>query len=428
MRSALLACALACAANADAATGVLTGIDVLELQGFQQLRGKRIGLITNRTGIDRKGRSTAEVLAAAPEVSLVAIFSPEYGFPGPPERATTGSASVRIAGRDIPVYSLHAGGIMGMRPKHKDLAGLHALVFDIQDIGSRFHTHLATMGMALEESAKANIGFIVLDRPNPINGVAMEGPLLADLGLRKISPRAFYAVPVRHGLTPGEMALFYNAEVRNSELRVIAMQGWSRPLWFDQTGLSWTQLSSNLPSLDAAILYPGIAGFEASNVAVGRGTPAPYRWIGAPWMNAQAVLNSMEGKPLAGLTISVQDYTPTDGVYAGLACHGLRLQITDRELLRPMTVFLQVTLALRQIHPKEFLWDWYEAQLLTGTKDFRRLYERGARIDKFQLLFDTGARDFKEIRKPFLLYPEASVPPGQLPAPASLVNRSPSLP
>ena len=235
MRSVLAACVLACAACAAPTPRVLTGIDVLEAQGFQELRGKRIGLITNHTGVDSKGRSTADILANAPGVSLVAIFAPEHGIAGGSDGETVSSSTARIAGRDIPVYSLYSGGIEGMRPKHGDLAGLHALVFDIQDIGSRFHTYLTTMGMALEESARANIGFFVLDRPNPINGVAMEGPLLDDLNLRKISARSFYAVPIRHGMTAGEIALFYNAEVKNSELRVIAMRGWSRPLWFDQT-------------------------------------------------------------------------------------------------------------------------------------------------------------------------------------------------
>jgi uncharacterized protein YbbC (DUF1343 family) len=403
----ILAAILISTAACAPAPGVLTGIDVLESEGFQELRGKRIGLVTDHTGVDNKGRSTAAILASAPDVSLVAIFSPDYGIAGDGQSVGVSSSSTaRIAGFDIPVYSLSSGGIAGMRPKHGNLAGLHALVFDMQDIGSRFYTSLAIMGMALEESARADIGFYVLDRPNPINGVSIEGPTLDDLSLRRISPRAFYAVPVRHGMTAGEVALLYNAEVRNSELHVIAMKGWSRSMWFDQTSLPWVPPSPDMPSLDAATLYPGIALFEASNAAVGLGTPAPYRWIGAPWMNAQAVLKNMEGKPLAGLQISAQDYAPTEGVYAGLLCHGLRLKITDREKLSPLAVFLQIMLALRHVHPNEFVWRWDEAKLMTGNDNFRHLYERDARLDKFQELFEKDARDFEEARKPFLLYPE----------------------
>ncbi|MDD5630249.1 MAG: DUF1343 domain-containing protein, partial [Elusimicrobia bacterium] len=182
---------------------VLTGIDVLEAGGFQELQGRRIGLITNHTGRDSRGRLTAEVLAGAKGTTLVALFSPEHGFTGTLDQARVSSTSVTLAGRDIPVRSLYAGGMAGLRPKAEDLAGIDILVFDIQDIGARFYTYLATMGMAMEEAAKARISFMVLDRPDPINGTAVEGPVLTDPELPRLSPTSYFPVPVRHGLTAG---------------------------------------------------------------------------------------------------------------------------------------------------------------------------------------------------------------------------------
>ncbi|MFA6319167.1 MAG: DUF1343 domain-containing protein, partial [Elusimicrobiota bacterium] len=248
---------------------VATGLDVLEKSGFAQLQGKRVGLITNQTGKDRSGRTTADVLADAPGVTLAKLFSPEHGFTGMSEEHAVSSTTLRIASREVPIISLYAGGMKGMRPKPEDLKDLDVLVFDIQDIGARFYTYLATMAMALEESAKAGVPFLVLDRPNPITGRIMEGPILEDLSLRQLTPTAYFAVPVRHGLTAGETALFHNREVAHPDLKVVKMTGWTRSLWFDQTGLPWTPPSPNMPDIDAAALYPGIGIFESANISVG---------------------------------------------------------------------------------------------------------------------------------------------------------------
>ncbi len=383
---------------------VHTGIDVLAESGFAALQGKRIGLITNPTGKDGSGRATARVLAEAPGVTLAALFAPEHGFLALSEENAVSSTSVRLGGREIPVHSLYAGGIAGMRPKPEDLKDLDAVLFDIQDIGARFYTYVATMAMALEETAKLGIPFIVLDRPNPLNGVTIEGPVLEDLTLRLVTATAYFPVPIRHGMTAGELARLHNAEVKHPKLQVIAMKGWERARWFDQTGLPWTPPSPNMPDLDAATLYPGVAVFESSNLAVGRGTPVPFRWVGAPWMDAAKVVAKVRKAKLKGVSFAVQDYTPTKSVFAGELCHGVRMTITDREKLRPVSVFVALDDALRALHPKELVWRWDEARRMAGSDDFRRLHEGGAPLAELNARFERDIPAFRESRKPFLLY------------------------
>lgn len=394
----------ACAGTPTRPGPVLTGLDVLEREGFSEFAGKKIGLITNHTGKTRGGRSIVEALGKAPDVTLVALFSPEHGFTGSQDQFNISSTSILVAGREVPVYSLYAGGIAGMRPKESDLIGLDALVFDIQDIGARFYTYVATMAMALEEAAKLKIPFYVLDRPNPINGIEMEGPVLEDLSLRLITPTAYFPVPIRHGMTAGELALMHNDTVRHPFLRVIKAENWKRSMWYDETGLPWTPPSPNMPDLEAAALYPGIAIFEASNLAVGRGTPIPFRWLGAPWMDAEKVAALMNSELLDGVEFSVQDYTPTKSVFVGVPCRGVRIKVLDRSRLKPTAVFLAFNSILRRLHPTDFVWRWEEAKRMTGSAEFQRIYESDGDPVKFQALFELGAERFAKTRKPFLLY------------------------
>jgi uncharacterized protein YbbC (DUF1343 family) len=412
MKAALLAICLslsACAAAPRAVSGstgsanVLTGLDALERDGFAQLRGKRVGLITNHTGRDRSGRATMDVLAAAPGVTLAALFSPEHGFAGAVEDKDVLSSTISAGGREIPVYSLYANGVIGMRPKPEQLYRLDALVFDIQDIGSRFYTYLTTMGMALEEAKKADIEFIVLDRPNPINGVTMEGPVLDDLSLRKITATAYFPVTVRHGMTAGEIATMHNAEV-GARLTTVRLRGWSRSQWYDETGLPWIAPSPNMPELEAALMYPGIGIFEASNVSVGRGTPWPFRWVGAPWIDGEKLAAEMNAALLDGVRFSAQSATPTKSNFKGLECGGVRMTVTDRDRLRPLAVFRKLEEALRRDYPSDFAWRWDEAKRMVGTAEFQRLIEHGADAQLIQHLFNRQPEDFEKARKPFLLY------------------------
>ena len=383
---------------------VMTGIDVLEAEDFQGLHNLRIGLITNQSGRDARGRPTAEVLARVPGVTLAAIFSPEHGFYGGVEEGAVSSATIRLGGRLIPIHSLYGRSMADMRPRPQDLQGLDALVFDIQDIGARFYTYLATMGMALEEAAKAKIAFIVLDRPNPITGTIVEGPLLTDADLPALSPTSYFPVPVRHGLTPGEMALLHNIKVRHPRLEIVRMRGWKREMWYDQTGWAWVPPSPNIPDLEAATLYPGIGLFEASNLSVGRGTPYPFGWVGAPWLDARRVVARLNEDLLDGVSFSAQDYTPSKSVYAGELCHGVLISITNRDVLRPLAVFRHIEQALHDIHRDDFQWQWEEVRKMTGSREFQDLCEHGRDPIKIMTLFNRDAERFETARQAYLLY------------------------
>jgi uncharacterized protein YbbC (DUF1343 family) len=260
------------------------------------------------------------------------------------------------------------------------------------------------MGMALEEAKKAGIEFMVLDRPNPIRGDIVEGPVLDDLRLRKLTPTAYFAVPVRHGMTAGEIALFHNNEVHLSDLKIIPMRGWRRDMWFDQTGLPWTPPSPNMPDLDAATLYPGIALFEAANLSVGRGTPEPFRWIGAPWIDGRRLAQELNASLLDGVAFSAQDYKPTKSVFAGEDCHGVLIKVADRDRMRPLAVFRELNQLLLRDYPNDFHWRWDEAKRMVGTDAFHDLEDAGGDERKIGELFDRGAEEFTRLREPYLLY------------------------
>jgi uncharacterized protein YbbC (DUF1343 family) len=385
-------------------SGTLSGLDVLVRDGFRPLRGKRVGVISNRTGVDRRGRSIVDLLADAPGVELTAIFSPEHGFAASSEIENIASGRTKVRGKEIPRYSLYSGGISGMRPKPEQLQGLDVLVFDIQDIGARFYTYLATMAMALEEAKTAGIDFIVLDRPNPIRGDIVEGPVTDDPTLVKHSPVAYLLVATRHGMTAGEVALFHNATAGHPRLTVVKMRGWKRSMWFDETGLPWIAPSPNMPDLAAATLYPGTANLEFTNLSVGRGTPTPFGWIGAPWLDAEALATTMNASLIEGVEFSTLTYTPTKSVFSGEVCRGLRMTVTDRNTVRPLVLFAHLAIALRDLHPKEFDLKWVGSRKLIGLRVFQDLYERGGTAADLRHHFDAGASDFQRIREPFLIY------------------------
>lgn len=379
---------------------VLSGIDVLAERGFADLKGKRVGLITNQTGRDAQGRTTVHILANASDVTLSALFSPEHGFAGVQDDTGTVSGSFALPdGRTVPLYSLYGST---RAPTPQMLAGLDVLVFDIQDVGARFYTYSTTMAMALEAAAKADLDFMVLDRPNPVNGEALEGPVLQD-GLRNFM--AYLPVPVRHGLTMGELARLHSLTAGlGAKLTIVPLKGWRRTMWFDQTGLPWTRPSPNMPDLDAATLYPGIACFEATNVSVGRGTERPFRWVGAPWMDAAAVVKRLRAENLPGVEFSVEKATPTKSLYAGEPSNGVRLRVTDREALRPLRVWVHLAAALRDLHPKDFKADPERLPLFVGTTAFVERFLAGAPAAELDDALDEGLGGFKARRAAFLLY------------------------
>ncbi len=402
--AALAACAAAPAKDAPGAR-VLTGLDVLVADGFRPLNGKRVGVITNHTGVDARGRSIVELLGTAPGVTLAVVFSPEHGFAGAAANGSeVASGKTVVAGREVPVVSLYRGGVSGMKPLPADLRGLDALVFDIQDVGARFYTYPTTMALALEAAKDAGVEFFVLDRPDPVGGAGVEGAVPDEPGLRGASSVAYLPVATRHGMTVGELARLHNAAVKHPKLRVIALRGWTRPMWYDATGLPWIAPSPNMPDLDSAALYPGTAQFEETNLSVGRGTPAPFRWLGAPWLDAVALARVMNAARLPGVSFQAQTFTPTKDKYAGAAVPGVLIAVTDRAAVRPLRVFAHLIAAIRDRHSADFVLDWKDSRRLIGTAAFKPWYDAGEPAAALEKIFDDGAAAFAAARKPYLLY------------------------
>jgi uncharacterized protein YbbC (DUF1343 family) len=324
-----------------------TGIDVLEKQNFAPLRGKRVGLITNQTGVDSQGRRTIDVLAHADGVKLVALFSPEHGIAGQLDTANVANATDAATG--LKIFSLYGDT---RRPTDQMLQGLDALVFDIQGAGVRFYTFITTMGYSMEAAAQHKISFFVLDRPDPLGGEKIQGPMLDP---SRISFVGYFRLPVIYGMTFGELAKMFNAENNLSlDLHVIAMKNWRRSQTFDQTGLTWIPPSPNLRTLNEAFLYPGVEILQPAGVSVGRGTDAPFEQFGAPWIHSDVLLNSLNAKQVPGVRFTPSSFTPSDGLYKGEACAGVKLEITDRVAFDSMRTGLEIADSLHRLHPERF--------------------------------------------------------------------------
>ena len=376
------------------ATQVLTGIDVLARDNFKQLAGLRIGLVTNQTGRDRSGRSTIDVLHKAPNVKLVALFSPEHGIRGLADEKVSDSKDEQTG---LPIYSLYGET---RRPKPEQLEDLDALVFDIQDIGTRFYTYMSTLGYLMEEAPKAKLPVFVLDRPNPIGGLEVEGPI-ADAD--KLSMIAYHRIPVRHGMTIGELAKLFNKE-RNlgCDLRVIEMAGWRRAMWLDETNLLWVNPSPNMRSLNEATLYPGIGLLETTNVSVGRGTDTPFELVGAPWIDGQQLASHLNSQRIPGVRFVPVRFTPDTSVFKGEECSGINIIITDRDRFGPVTSGLEVAVALHKLYPSQWKIDSY-LRLLANADALERL-KRGDSAGDILRSWAAELEDFKKRRARVLIY------------------------
>ncbi|MDX6445961.1 MAG: hypothetical protein QOH71_3035 [Blastocatellia bacterium] len=381
-------------ANPVADAQVLTGIDVLERDGFKQLAGLRIGLVTNQTGLDRAGRSTIDVLFKAPGVKLTALFSPEHGIRGLADEKVSDTKDEQTG---LPIFSLYGES---RRPKPEQLKDIDALVYDIQDIGTRFYTYIATLGYVLEEAAKAKLPVFVLDRPNPINGIDVEGPI-ADAD--KLSFTAYHTLPVRHGLTIGELARLYNDERKiNADLRVIKMEGWRRSMWFDSTGLVWINPSPNMRSLTEATLYPGVGLLETTNLSVGRGTDTPFEMIGAPWLDGQKLSTYLNAKRIAGVRFVPVHFTPKSSVFKNEECGGVNVVITDRAQFKSVLTGIEIAVALHRLFPAEWKIDSY-ARLLANADTLGSL-QRGDSTGDVVRSFASKLESFRASRWKYLLY------------------------
>lgn len=386
--------ALAVSQSGSVDEQVLTGIDVLSGDGFRQLSGMRIGLITNHTGRDRSGRPTIDVLHKAPNVKLVALFSPEHGIRGLADEKVSDSKDEQTG---LPIYSLYGES---RRPKAEQLKEVDALVFDIQDIGTRFYTYISTLGYVMEEAAKARIPVFVLDRPNPITGVEVDGPV-GDPD--KPSFTAYHTIPVRHGMTIGELGLLFNAQRKiGADLRVIKMERWRRSMWLDETNLTWINPSPNMRSLTEATLYPGIGLLETTNVSVGRGTDTPFEVVGAPWIDGQRLAAHLNNQRIAGVRFVPVKFTPNASVFKGEQCGGINIIVTDRSRFRPVMNGMEIAVALRKLYPAEWKVDSY-LRLLVNTDTLERL-KRGETAEEIARSWNTKLEEFRAARAKVLLY------------------------
>ena len=332
------------AVPAPAAAAVLPGIDVLRANGFAPLRGLRIGLLTNQAGLARDGTSTIDILASAPDVKLTALFSPEHGIRGVLDSAVSSTTDDKTG---LPIHSLYGAT---ERPTAEMLAGLDAVVVDLPDVGTRFYTFMTSMAYVMEEAAARKIKVVVLDRPNPIGGVQIEGPSL-DPAARGFTGY-FQAMPIRHGMTIGELAKLFNGEGKlGADLTVIPMQHWRRDEWFDDTGLAWVNPSPNMRTLYAAALYPGIGAFESTNISVGRGTDRPFEQIGAPWIDGARLADALNARALPGVRFYPVRFTPDSNKFAKESCSGVFIVVTDRNAVRPVRLGVEIAAALLKLSP-----------------------------------------------------------------------------
>jgi uncharacterized protein YbbC (DUF1343 family) len=373
---------------------VLTGLDILAMHKFALLRNKHVGLITNHTGLDSQGRSIADLLSHAPGIHLVALFSPEHGLAG---RSDEKIASRKDASTGLPIFSLYGETT---RPTEEMLRGIDALVFDVQDAGVRFYTYTTTMAYCMEEAAKHKIAFYVLDRPNPMGGTIVEGPMLdAD----KTSFTAYFPLPVRYGLTIGELAQFLNAENHiDCDLHVIAMKNWHRNYFFESTGARWIPPSPNLRTLKGAVLYPGIEILQNASVSVGRGTETPFEQFGAPWINGEEVAAALNERHLAGLRFMNQPFIPVMGLYSGQRCGGVAVRITDRQAVRAMRMGMEIATILKKFYPDKF--DPEKLLLLVGNAETIRELQAGTPPEKIVESWSTDLNTFEQARKQYFLY------------------------
>jgi uncharacterized protein YbbC (DUF1343 family) len=389
---------------------VQTGLDVLVRDGFAPVRGLRVGLVANQATVDAHLRHAADLLATAPSVRLGALFGPEHGFGGEAQDLI-GVADALHPRYRCPVFSLYGNDVESLRPRPEALRGLDLLVIDLPDIGSRYYTFQATMMFCLEAAAASDLPVIVLDRPNPLNGVTVEGPTIQP-GYESFV--GAHPIPTRHGLTLGELAHLYVAERQiRVALYVIRCEGWRRAHHFDETFLPWVLPSPNMPTLDTAIVYPGQCLIEGTNLSEGRGTTRPFELCGAPWVNPDRLADRLAADTLPGVIFRPITFRPTFHKFAGQQCGGVQLHVTDRAGFRPVRTSLALLAAFRAEGPAQFRWrtEPYEfvedvpaIDLLFGSGRERLALQAGLPPSDIARLWAEDETAFKARREPFLLY------------------------
>jgi uncharacterized protein YbbC (DUF1343 family) len=374
---------------------VLTGIDVLVRDGFKPLQGRRVGLITNRTGVNRERVSTIDLLHKAPGVQLLALFSPEHGLRAELDEYVPSSRDEKTG---LPIHSLYGRG--KYKPLPEQLQGLDTLVYDIQDVGVRYYTYITTLGLAMEAAGENGLQFFVLDRPNPITGTRIDGPLLEP---ERRSFAGYYRLPIRHGMTVGELARFYRDELGvRCELTVVAMEGWRRSMWFEETGLPWVDPSPNIRNTRQAELYAGIGLMEFANVSVGRGTDTPFERFGAPWIDGARLAAELNRRSLPGLRFVPVTFKPVSREFQGEQCGGVDVRCLDREVFDGVRTAIEILDALVRLFPDQAKIE--RTQVLFGTGRIPQAILAGRPVPEIVESYQQDVRDFRQRREKHLIY------------------------
>ncbi len=381
---------------------VLLGNDVLLREHLSEIQGKRLGLVANTASVTGDLVPLHFVLHKHPRLALTALFSPEHGF-GAAVQDALPVPDAKDPATNLPVYSLYG---KAKAPTPKRLKGIDLLLFDLQDAGLRFYTYLSTLYYCLQACARARIPVLVLDRPNPLNGARVQGPVLDP---RFSSFVGIAPVPLRYGMTLGELALYLNAvQAFRAKLKVIPMKGWAREMWFDQTGLAWVPPSPNLPTFDSALVYPATCLIEGTNLSEGRGTPRPFEQIGAPWVDPAGLTYDLNALGLGGVRFSPATFTPASDKHKGRICFGVEVDLTDRKRFDPIATGVGLLKVLLKTYPDKFSWRKegrrYFIDLLMGTDLVRKGLEAGASVSGLRAPEAAATRKFLERRKKFLLY------------------------
>jgi uncharacterized protein YbbC (DUF1343 family) len=381
----------------------MTGLDRVGLYR-EVFEGKRLGIITNHTGYDKDGRFIVDVFRGMADVTVTALFSPEHGLWG------TAPDGEKIGNQTHPVYNLPVHSLYGktQKPTSDMLRNIDVLVFDIQDIGARFYTYIYTMSLAMEAAAENGKTFVVLDRPNPINGTSVQGNILEPALASFVG---LYPIPTRHGMTAGELAKMFNGQGWLSgrvkvERIVIPMEGWRRRMWYDQTDLRFIKTSPNMPDIETAAIYPGLCLLEGTNVSEARGTNMPFRQFGAPWIDSKLLAERLNALNLPVMRFEPVRFTPTSSKYQGQECHGVRILVSDRDRLEPYSSGIRIVNEICRMYPEQFEWRASHFDRLCGTSKIRNAITGNLSLDALQNKWRTELESFLKIRAGYLIYPD----------------------
>ena len=367
---------------------------LLEEPFLDWVEGKSVGLVANHTAVNSRLEGVAATLSGHPRIELKAIFAPEHGFSGDLQ------AGVPVPHRSR-IYSLYGAH---HSPTPEMLRGVDLLIYDIQDVGVRFYTYISTLYECMKAAAREGIPLVVLDRPNPIGGTRVEGPLL-DGSL--VSFVGIHPLPIRYGMTVGELARLFNQEGNlGCELRVVPMEGWKRSQWYDETGLVWIPPSPNMPTLTTAALYPGICLLEGTNLSEGRGTTRPFELVGAPWLDASRLAAALDALELAGVHFRIQSFRPSFSKYKGQSCRGVQIHIVDRDRFDPISCALHLLRETLLLHPEKLKFRDRMFDLLAGRPGLRSELLGRVEIERIVASWRPELESFRERRSRHLLYPE----------------------